>query len=93
MTKAQLREAYVEWNKAITIELHDRCSEIFKQLQELNAEYGDGHRWCSITENVKHLIGTTKEMKAFDLMKEYNEINGKWEALVDLAVATKNFEI
>ena len=43
MTKKQLKEAYTNWNREIT-KLGERKSEIFKELQGMCAEKGDGNR-------------------------------------------------
>ena len=53
MTKKQLKEAYTNWNREIT-KLGERKREIFKELQEMCAEKGDGNRWCCIEKLVAH---------------------------------------
>lgn len=93
MTKAQLKAAYREWNHDLTVYHFEKRDEIFRELQELNATYGDGHKWCSEAQNLRGLIGTEKEGRAFDLYKKYQQIEGAWEAFTNLAKATKNFEI
>ena len=40
MTKKELKEKYTEWNKEISA-LEDRKNEIWRELQEMNAEKGD----------------------------------------------------
>ena len=92
MTKAQLKEKYTEWNINIG-KLDEKRTEIFHELQELCAEKGDGHKWCCIEKLVEELTKTGNANKALDMMKEYYKIEGQWEALKNLAIATKNFEI
>ena len=92
MTKAKLQEKYKKWN--INIGKEDvEADEAFKKLQELNAEYGTGERWCSAALNLKGLIGTSKESRAFDLYNQIERAKGKMDALMDLALATDNFKI
>ena len=93
MTKAQLKEAYKAWNREISQQHFEEKDKIFKELQELNAEYGNGKKYCSASENMKHLIGSSKEWKAIDLYNRYNQIDGAFKALTDLALATQNFKI
>lgn len=92
MTKQQLKAAYTEWNKEIT-KLDNRKTEVFRELQELCAEKGDGHRWCSIEKLVEALAKTGNVYKAMALVSEYYEICGKEEALRSLAIKTNNFDI
>lgn len=92
MTKAQLKAKYTEWNINIG-KLDERRIEIFHELQEMCAEKGDGHKWCSIQKLVEELVKTGNAYKALDLMREYYEIEGQHEALRNLATATYNFEI
>ena len=92
MTKQQLKAAYTEWNKEIT-KLDNRKTEIFHELQQLCAEKGDGHKWCSIEKLVEALAKAGNTYKAMELAAEYYEICGKEEALRSLATKTNNFEI
>lgn len=92
MTKAQLKEKYTEWNKKITA-LEERKAQIFHKLQELCFEKGDGHKWCGIEKLAEELIKRGQIYNTMQLVSEYYEICGKEEALRDLAIATKNFEI
>lgn len=94
MTKTQLKSKYEEWNKDIT-ELVNRQEEIFGILKKLNGKYGDGKEYCSISENVIAIIRLSPEHSYFaiGLKGEYDEIEGKMNALRDLSVATNNFEI
>lgn len=92
MTKKQLKEAYTEWNREIG-KLDNRKTEIFHQLQELCAEKGDGHRWCSIERLTEELIKAGQTYKTMQLVSEYYTICGQHEALKNLAIATNNFEI
>ena len=95
MTKAQLKEKYTEWNKNIG-KLGERKNEIFRELQELCAEKGDGRKWCSITKLTEELMkraDNNTSFKVMDLVSEYYMITGQEEAFRNLAIATKNFEI
>lgn len=93
MTKQQLKEKYQEWNREITA-LDTRKNEIFTILQQLNIEHGSGKSWCSISENMKDLINSGYDCyKVYSLIAEYSKIEGKIEALHDLAIKTKNFKI
>lgn len=92
MTKRQLKEKYTEWNKEIT-ELDTRKTEIFRELQELCVERGDGKRWCGIEKLVEELTKTGNIYKAMNLVSEYYQIEGQQDALRKLAIATNNFEI
>ena len=49
MTKAQLKEKYLEWNREIT-KKRLRQDEIFKELQRMNKRYGSGTAYCSIAD-------------------------------------------
>jgi hypothetical protein len=96
MTKAQLKEQYLEWNRNIG-KLEIRKDEIFNEMQELNYSDGDGHKWCSMQTNFEGIVKFSKEkysvQKAFELIQERSFIEGQHEALKNLALATKNFEI
>ena len=93
MTKAQLREKYLAWNHDLTESHFNKADKYFKELQELNSQYGDGHKWCNAAQNLKGLIGTAKEGRAFDLYNWYQQIDGAWEAFTNFALATNNFKI
>lgn len=92
MTKKQLKEKYIEWNKNIT-KANERQTKIFHELQELCVIKGDGKRWCNIEKLVEELTKTGNIYKAMALISEYYRIDGKNEALRDFAIATNNFEI
>lgn len=92
MTKKQLKEAYTNWNREIT-KLRERKREIFKELQEMCAEKGDGNRWCCIEKLVEELTKKGYVYTAMNLISEYYNICGQEEALLNLALATNNFEI
>ena len=92
MTKAKLQEKYKEWNRNIGI-LDRKADEAFTELQELNAEYGTGERWCNAFMNLKGLIGTAKETRAEMLYNQIQQARGQMESLRELALATNNFEI
>lgn len=92
MTKKNLQEKYKEWNRNIGI-ADKEADKAFTELQELNAKYGTGERWCSAFMNLKGLIGTEKECKAINLYNQIQEARGQMESLRALAVATNNFEI
>lgn len=90
MTKAQMKEKYAEWNINI-MSLNKHKYEIFNELQELCAEKGDGHKWCSIEKLIEELIKTGHARKALNLMEEYYKIEGQNEALENLSIMTNNF--
>lgn len=93
MTKQTLKDKYTNWNKAITL-LSEREMTIFREMQKLNAEYGDGYKWCSMNANMEGLIKKGYDScKVYELIAEYNNIKGRNEALREFAIATKNFEI
>lgn len=92
MTKQKLKEAYTNWNKEIT-KLDNRKTEIFRKLQEMCEEKGDGHRWCCMEKLVEELAKKGHIYQAMQLVNEYYQICGQEEALRNLAIATNNFEI
>lgn len=94
MTKANLKNLYKEWNKEISkLYIEDTT---LKEMQELNAKYGTGHKWCSWEVLLKDLIMTgdvaTKD-KAIKLYSEHIMIETRKEELRKVAIATNNFEI
>lgn len=92
MTKAALKEKYLEWNREIG-KLDARQQEVFHELQELCAEKGDGHKWCCMEKLVEALAAAGEIYKALPLVAEYHNIEDQKEALRNLATATNNFEI
>lgn len=92
MTKAQIKEKYIEWNKEIT-KLADERDNIFKELQKLNVEHGDGTQSCSIDLLVIKLSHSGWAFKALQLYTRYCNIEGQKEALRKLALATDNMRI
>ena len=92
MTKKELKEKYTEWNKEISA-LEERKTDIFHKLQNMNAEKGDGHKWCCIEALVEGLTKAGFVYAAMGIVSEYYEIVGEQEALKKLAIATNNFEI
>lgn len=92
MTKAQLKEKYMEWNKDISA-LDGRQTEIFNTLQNMCAEKGDGHKWCVFEKLIEELAKRGLVYQVMPIISEYFEINGKKEALIALAQATNNFDI
>lgn len=96
MTKAQLKEKYLEWNREIT-KKRLRQDEIFKELQRMNKRYGSGTAYCSIADNVREITKNCKSAliiyDAFELYEEYVNIAGQKDALSDFLVLTKNFDI
>lgn len=92
MTKAKIKEAYQEWNRTRTREYFEERDKIFEELKELNSEYGDGHKWCNATQNLRGLIGTEKEDRAFRLYNRYHEIEGAHNSFVEFAIAVDNFQ-
>lgn len=92
MTKKALKEKYKQWNKEISA-LEERQREIWRELQEMNAEKGDGHKWCCMEKLIEGLTKAGLTYKAMNLASEYYKIEGQHEALRNLATATNNFEI
>lgn len=92
MTKKELKEKYTKWNKEISA-LEDRKKEIWRELQNMNAEKGDGHKWCCMERLIEGLAKTGFVYVAMDIASEYYRIEGQQEALKNLAIATNNFEI
>lgn len=90
MTKKQLKEQYIEWNKEITAMESDK-SRYIQNLKDLCLASGICPT-CSITENVKLLATTEHAYTALHIFSCYSEIDGKQEALRELAIRTKNFE-
>lgn len=91
MTKNELKRKYTEWNKEISA-LDTRQGEIWKELQEMNAEQG-GKRWCCMEKLIEELTKSGKVYEAMNKAAEYYKIEGQKEALRNLAMATNNFEI
>lgn len=92
MTKKELKEKYTEWNKEISA-LEDRKEEIWRELQEMNKEKGDGHKWCCLEKLIEGLTKAGLVYKTMNPVSEYYMIEGQQEALRNLAIATRNFEI
>lgn len=92
MTKAALKEKYTAWNIEIS-RLDDKKSEIWKKLQDMCEEYGDGKRWCCLQKLIEELVKAGKVYQTMDLVSEYYKIEGQQEALKNLAIATHNFDI
>lgn len=92
MTKKALKERYTQWNKEISA-LEERKNEIWHELQSVNEEKGDGHKWCCMEKLIEGLTKAGLVYKAMSLASEYYKIEGQQEALRNLAIATNNFEI
>lgn len=92
MTKAQIKEKYIEWNKEIT-KLEGQQEYIFNKLKELNVEHGDGTESCSIDMLVIKLSKSGWAFNALQLYTRYCNIEGQKEALRKLALATDNMRI
>ena len=92
MTKKELKEKYTEWNKKISA-LEDRKKEIWSELQDMNEEKGDGHKWCCMEKLIEGLTKAGLVYAAMNIVSEYYKIEGQQEALRNLAIATNNFEI
>lgn len=92
MTKKALKEKYTEWNKEISA-LEERKSEIWHELQNMNAEKGDGHKWCCMEKLIEGLTKAGMVYQTMNLVSEYYKIEGQQEALKNLAITTNNFEI
>ena len=54
MTKAERTVTQKHINKIS--EINEKMYEIFKEFQDLNAQYGSGKRWCSLDENYRDLM-------------------------------------
>ena len=94
MTKAQLKEKYLEWNKKIGKAYFE--DKTLNALQDLCVEYGDGKRWCSYRRCLEEIIKGGNAMaisRAFGLYETNNKNEAQMDAMKDLAIATKNFEI
>lgn len=92
MTKKQLKSKYNEWNQNIG-KLSEYKQQIYKELQDLNVEKGDGKRWHSLDLLVEGLSINGLAYHATKLLSEYYTIEGKEEALRELALSTDNFKI
>lgn len=92
MTKANMKEKVASWNKQIT-NLYLEKDNIFKRLQELNVEFGDGIRWLSVNKMMQALSCTDKYNIALDLLAEYNKLDGMNSALIMFLEETKNFDL
>lgn len=92
MTKQQLKEKYSEWNVKNGYECRKRNKEIFETLKELSQECGLS-MWCSMNALLEQLLNTKHKDVALKLHQEYYINEGRQQALHDLALATKNFEI
>ncbi|MCD8090182.1 MAG: hypothetical protein LUD81_06090 [Clostridiales bacterium] len=90
MTKAQLKTAYVNWNREIG-KLADRQAQIIQELQELCAAH-NGRRSCCLENLIEYLVKEGLTFKALNLAEEYYKIDGQEEALRNLALATDNFD-
>ena len=63
--------------------------EVLEQLQQISVSEGDGHRWCTIVENLrsvqrKHGIGTFASDRAQRLYVRYEQLCAQEELLMDL---------
>jgi len=92
MTKKALKEKYTEWNKEISA-LENRKNELWRKLQDMNAEKGDGHKWCCMEKLIEGLTKAGLVYATMNIVSEYYKIEGQQEALRNLAIATNNFEI
>ena len=63
----------------------DKC---FKELQEMNATFGDGHRWCCAEYNLEMLAKTAPESlehrRAKTIYEKYLKASAKHDLLMDL---------
>ncbi len=91
MTKKQLKEAYTNWNREIT-KLGER-KEKFQRVAGNVRRERRRNRWCCIEKLVEELTKKGYVYTAMNLISEYYNICGQEEALLNLALATNNFEI
>ena len=61
---------------------------MLKELQELNAQHGDGHRWCSWKANLDGIAktdpGSIHHRRAEMCYETYMNACGAYEAMMDL---------
>ena len=71
MTKAVIQAMYRERVK----QLFDDCwhDDTLKELQELNAKYGDGHRWCSYEPCLTGIIKNGNQSIIDNALRIYNK--------------------
>lgn len=94
MTKATLKAMYQE-----------RANEVFnekwndttlKELQEINAEHGDGHRWCSWDECLKGIMkgGNDRAIdKALEIYRRHIAMDTLEDEYRHIALKTNNMNI
>ena len=72
----------------------DKC---FKELQEINATFGDGNRWCSAEHNLEMLAKTATDSleyrRAKTIYEKYLKAGAKHDLLMELGagLADLNF--
>lgn len=60
---------------------------IFKELQQMNADHGDGHKWCSVDANLEGISthgGKDQQSRALWLYRRYFEAEAKKDLLREL---------
>ena len=95
MTKAQMKEKFSEINREVSIAYHE--NNLLEALQNLNAECGDGNKYCSadlcLMGILKHNnMHTLYADKALNLYHRYTVINARWDMLIEILHATDNFK-
>lgn len=97
MKKQEMKELVSEWNREIS------CKDIskvgaYERLVQLNASYGDGHKWCSLYKNLIGVLSnstTSDDVKerAVDLFASYCNFEGMLYALIKFQELTNNFDL
>lgn len=94
MTKATLKQMYMEWGNEIA--LNRQTDTSLEELKDLCVQYGDGNRWCSWDECLKKIIegGNSGAItRAFMIYKRHMEIDTKYNTWMEIAAKTNNFNI
>lgn len=66
---------------------------LFKELQDLNAKCGDGHRWCSVDANFEGVRANgnkDQQSRALWLYRRYFEAEAKKDLLRELGQGLAN---
>lgn len=94
MTKAKMKENFGKINREVGKEHIDNT--YLEQLMNINAEYGDGHKWCSPDYCLIGIMQNCTERKiidrALDVYRKYIAADAKWDMLTDTLLAVNNFE-
>ncbi len=94
MTKAKMKENFGKINREIGREYTENT--YLEQLMNINAEHGDGHKWCSPDWCLIGIMQNCKDnsvlSKALDIYSKYVSVHAKWNMLTDTLGAVNNFE-